>query len=100
MIDEDFECEVCKLQVNALGYTARNHCPYCLSSKHLDNNPGDRASICHGTLTPIAIESGKKQNYKIVYVCKSCGVIKKNKMARDDNMELVIQIMSKPQKYK
>ncbi|WP_419962425.1 RNHCP domain-containing protein [Psychrobacillus sp. BM2] len=24
----------------------RNHCPFCLFSKHLDNYPGDRSSEC------------------------------------------------------
>jgi len=42
MIDEDFTCENCNEEVKALGYTARDHCPYCLYSKHVDKNPGDR----------------------------------------------------------
>lgn len=57
MIDEDFICEVCKKEVKSLGYTARDHCPYCLSSKHVDINPGDRKCTCNGILKPIAIES-------------------------------------------
>lgn len=46
-IDEEFQCENCKKEVKKLGYTCRNHCPYCLHSKHVDNNPGDRAETCH-----------------------------------------------------
>lgn len=99
MIDENFKCEVCGNEVKKLGYTARDHCPKCLSSKHLDNNPGDRKSNCHGILKPIAIETSKKDNYKIVYVCDKCGEIKKNKVASDDNMDLIIEIMSHPKKY-
>ena len=96
MIDEDFNCEVCNFKVKALGYTARDHCPNCLSSKHLDNNPGDRANECHGILKPVAIDPDSKNEYKIVYICDKCGVTKRNKKAKDDNMELIIQIMSKP----
>lgn len=96
MIDEDFVCEVCHTKVKALGYTARDHCPKCLCSKHVDINPGDRACTCHGILKPVAIEKGKKDNYKIVYVCSSCGAIKKNKAANDDNLDLIIEIMSNP----
>ena len=47
-IDEEFICENCGKHVPKLGYTCRNHCPYCLHSKHVDINPGDRAETCHG----------------------------------------------------
>lgn len=42
MIDEDFTCDVCGSFVKALGYTARDHCPNCLCSKHVDINPPER----------------------------------------------------------
>lgn len=96
MIDENFICEVCGSDVEKLGYTARDHCPYCLSSKHVDINPGDRRAECCGILEPIGIENAKKGNYKIVYKCKRCGEIKRNIMAHDDNMDLVIKIMANP----
>ncbi len=41
-IDEEFICDNCGKQVPKLGYSCRNHCPYCLHSKHVDKNPGDR----------------------------------------------------------
>ena len=47
----------------------------------------------------IAIDNGKKGEYKIVYICNKCGAIKKNKMAKDDNMDLIIQIMSNPKNF-
>ena len=49
VIDEEFECENCGKQVPKLGYSCRNHCPYCLHSKHVDVNPGDRSEKCHGS---------------------------------------------------
>ena len=42
MIDEEFICENCHQKVSKLNYTARDHCPYCLYSIHIDINPGDR----------------------------------------------------------
>lgn len=96
MIDEPFTCEVCGKQIKSLGYTARDHCPYCLSSKHVDINPGDREATCHGILKPVAIEPFKKGNYKIVYKCEKCGIQKKNIAAKDDNFDLIVQIMSNP----
>ena len=47
-IDEEFVCENCGKKVPKLGYSCRNHCPYCLHSKHVDKNPGDREEECHG----------------------------------------------------
>jgi len=98
MIDEEFICEVCGKKVEKLEYTARDHCPYCLSSKHLDINPGDRSANCSGILEPIDIEKGKKESYKIVYKCSKCGLIKKNKTATDDNFDKILEIMSKENK--
>ena len=48
MRDESFTCENCHKEVKPLGYTARDHCPYCLYSKHVDINPGDRQNTCKG----------------------------------------------------
>lgn len=94
MIDEAFTCAVCKSQVNPLSYTARDHCPNCLCSLHVDDNPGDRLCNCHGILRPIGIEKGKKDTLKIVYRCDKCHMIKKNKMANDDNYDLILKVMS------
>ena len=95
MIDEAFVCINCGNEVKALGYTARDHCPKCLYSVHVDINPGDRKADCGGLLEPIAIENFKG-NYKIIYKCQKCGMIKKNIMANDDNMDLIIEIISNP----
>lgn len=92
MIDEAFICQVCKREVEVLGYTARDHCPYCLHSLHLDIMPGDRQSSCHGILVPEAIERMPKDNYKIIYRCFNCGEIKKNKAAKDDNFDLILAL--------
>lgn len=94
MIDEEFICDVCGKEVKKLEYSARDHCPYCLSSKHVDINPGDRLCDCHGILKPIGIEKGKKDTYKIVYQCLKCNMIKKNVMAKDDNYDMILEISS------
>ena len=77
-IDEGFKCENCGEEVKPLGYSCRNHCPKCLYSKHVDINPGDREETCHGLLKPIDVE---------------CGQIRKNKMAEDDDMDKVYEIL-------
>ena len=92
MIDESFICENCKKEVTPLGYTARDHCPHCLYSKHLDINPGDRKSNCHGALKPIGIEKTKKTDFKIMYKCQKCGHQTKNIQAIDDNIDEIIRL--------
>ena len=94
-IDEEFICENCGKKVSKLGYSCRNHCNFCLHSKHVDVNPGDRAEECHGMLEPIGIEKNSKKGYVIVFRCKKCGAIRKNKAAEDDNMDLIIALSAK-----
>ena len=91
MIDENFICEKCGFEVTKLNYTARDHCPNCLYSKHLDINPGDRLNNCKGLLEPIKIEKFK-DTFKIIYKCQKCQEIHKNKIAIDDNMDLIIKL--------
>ena len=70
MIDENFICKNCGMKVTKLGYTARDHCNYCLYSLHVDNLPGDRSNNCHGLLKPIGIEK-YRDTYKIIYECEN-----------------------------
>lgn len=93
MIDVSFCCRNCGYEVKPLGYTARDHCPKCLYSIHIDNNPGDRANPCLGDLVPINIEKFK-DTYKIIYKCSKCNEIKKNIMAIDDDFDVVLKITS------
>ena len=93
MIDEDFICENCHEKVEKLNITARDHCPVCLYSKHVDINPGDRKNTCHGLMKPIGIEK-YKDTYKIIYKCLKCNMLHKNKIAIDDNMDLIIELSS------
>jgi len=91
MLDENFICDHCGKKVNKLNYTARDHCPNCLYSKHVDIMPGDRLNPCKGLLKPIDIEK-HRNTYKIIYKCNKCNTIHKNIMASDDNMDLIINL--------
>ena len=55
--NETFVCKVCGKTVvpTGAGSDHRNHCPYCLSSQHLDNEPGDRAADCGGVMEPMRL---------------------------------------------
>ena len=55
--NDTFTCKVCGrvcTPQNA-GSDHRNHCPNCLSSLHVDEEPGDRASDCGGIMEPVAV---------------------------------------------
>lgn len=88
---EDFTCGNCGATVKGNGYT--NHCSSCLYSKHVDVNPGDRASGCGALMKPIGIEM-KKGDYIIIHECIDCGHIKKNKRAPEDNFDTIVEISS------
>ena len=91
MVDEEFICENCGEEIQKLNYTARDHCPYCLYSKHVDIFPGDRANTCMGLMKPVGIEK-YKNTYKIIYKCSKCNQIHKNIMATDDNYDLIVKL--------
>lgn len=91
-LDSGFICENCKKEVQPLGYTSRNHCPFCLHSLHVDITPGDRANPCKGILKPIGIEQNSKKGYVIVFKCTKCGKITRNKSADDDDFNEVLRV--------
>ncbi|MDP2586916.1 MAG: RNHCP domain-containing protein [Candidatus Komeilibacteria bacterium] len=86
---EDFDCENCQSHVKGDGYT--NHCPSCLYSKHVDNNPGDRAAVCGGLMKPVGLDL-EKEVYKIRHCCVRCGVIRRNKAVPGDDFNKLIEL--------
>ena len=61
---DSFICKVCGWPVvpEGAGSGHRNHCPNCLSSQHLDNEPGDREADCGGVMDPVAVWVRKMAN--------------------------------------
>ena len=95
--DSGFVCAACGREVSPLGYTSRNHCPYCLASLHLDENPGDRASDCGGIMDAVKADPDPKKGFIIYHKCRKCGEIKRCRAAlgpkgETDNMELLIKL--------
>ena len=41
------------------------------------------------------VELDSKKGYVIVFRCKKCGVIRRNKAANDDNMDLIIRLTAR-----
>lgn len=95
---DSFICKVCGAVVAAQGAGTlhRNHCPHCLSSLHLDRQPGDRSANCGGILEPIGIWVRKGGEWAVIHRCQRCGALRSNRVAADDNPAKLLAIAAKP----
>ena len=90
---ENFVCENCGKKVTGDGYT--NHCPFCLFSKHVDINPGDRREKCQGLMKPISLEK-RGENFYILQRCQKCNFYRRNKTQKEDNFNKLVEISQLP----
>jgi len=93
-----FICENCGRRILPLsngGY--RNHCPFCLFSKHVDIMPGDRIEKCGGLMGPVELRQKSGKGFQIVHKCLRCGAVRVNKIAertvQPDNIEELIKLL-------
>lgn len=86
---ENFECAHCGATVFGNGYT--NHCPHCLWSRHVDNNPGDRASDCGGMMKPVSIETAHN-GFIITHRCEKCGKTIRQHSSENDDIDEIIEL--------
>lgn len=87
------------------GVHHRNHCPYCLSSRHLDLfKAGDRLSACKASMRPVALTLKKtvkkystqdKGEIMLVHRCEGCGKISINRIAADDSAEVLMDVFER-----
>ena len=91
---EDFNCAHCGAHVTGNGYT--NHCPHCLYSRHVDNNPGDRSAECGGLMRPIAAQP-HGDTFIITHKCEKCGKTIRQHTSPDDDIDAIIAVMQNPE---
>lgn len=93
-----FVCRACGAVIaqEGAGSRHRNHCPKCLASLHLDEQPGDRASLCKGVMDAIGVWVRKDGEWAILHRCRKCGAIHSNRIAADDNPIKLVSIALKP----
>ncbi len=90
-----FICENCGREVLPVtNGSYRNHCPFCLFSKHIDIVPGDRKRECGGLMKPVGLRYKSGKGFQIIHKCLRCGEESVNKVAEgsvqpDDIEELV-----------
>ncbi len=102
----DFTCANCGASVSSMhmlsGVNNRNHCPYCLWSRHLDlYSAGDRLSACKAKMRPIGLTMKKGRNkyqlsprgeLMLIHVCAGCNSVSINRIAGDDDPETVLAV--------
>jgi hypothetical protein len=104
--EDDFTCRQCKALVYTQpvlsGVRNRNHCPYCLWSRHVDwQVAGDRLSACKAGMEPIGLTV--KHRYEkygnrcsgelmLIHRCRECGKISINRIAADDLSDRLMEI--------
>jgi len=102
-----FICLNCKFQVRSdiafSGVLNRNHCPFCLWSRHVDHwQAGDRLSACKMPMRPIGLTFKKLKNkyglalgeLMLIHQCSDCQAISINRIAADDDIQKILEIMN------
>lgn len=110
-LDQDFKCLNCGRDVsldNLIGTLNRNHCPFCLYSKHVDQDfPGDRKAECQNIMEPIGLifkkegldKYGKEKQGEImlIHFCPKDQKISINRIAGDDDQDIILKIFQQSQ---
>lgn len=108
---DDFRCLHCHAHVSVdhrlSGVQNRNHCPYCLWSRHVDlHKAGDRQAECQGSMEPVGLtlKSTRKRypspmsgELMLIHRCTACGKISINRVAADDDARLIQQVFEASQ---
>jgi hypothetical protein len=104
--EDVFRCHFCQAHVCTQpilsGVINRNHCPYCLWSRHVDLlRAGDRMSACKAIMEPIGLTvkqrqkkyaSGRTGELMLIHRCSECGKLSINRIAADDLSECLLDI--------
>jgi hypothetical protein len=90
---------------DTIGTAHRNHCPRCLSSKHLDKDfSGDRSADCGGCMPAIGLSLKKEGVDKygieregelmLIHRCSLCGRLSINRLASDDDEPAILKVFN------
>ncbi len=93
--EEVFKCRHCRRFVcpPSSGGRHRNHCPFCLYSRHVDDRkPGDRMSACGCSMEPVGHFQRPNGEYVLIHHCHGCGFERFNRIAADDDFDLVLSL--------
>ena len=86
----------CKVDPRSFGTRHRNHCPHCLWSRHVDDEPGDRRCPCRSPMEPVGVEVRGGGEWALIHRCVGCGQLKTNRIAGDDREVALLQLVLRP----
>lgn len=106
--EKEFRCVACgrfiPTQRESSGVNNRNHCPHCLTSRHVDlNTPGDRKAGCRSKMPPIGLtikRTPKKYGelrqgeLMLIHQCAGCGKYSINRIAGDDDAHALYRVFT------
>jgi len=103
-----FKCAHCKrwVVINPfIGTANRNHCNYCLWSKHVDIKKGDRKEDCHGGMEPVGLTFkhegfGRQGELMLIHQCVACRHLSINRIAADDQDDQVLTVFDRSKDMK
>jgi RNHCP domain len=90
-----FKCGRCRTFVGptVCGGRHRNHCPVCLTSRHVDlSRPGDRASPCRALMPAVGVAYRPDGEQLVVHRCNGCGIERQNRIAADDHPTALLRL--------
>jgi hypothetical protein len=105
--NSDFRCAHCSnivMITPALSAVHnRNHCPYCLWSRHLDlYAAGDRLSACKAPMRPLGLTMKPAHNkyapgggeLMLIHACTDCSRLSINRIAADDDADTLLGVFT------
>lgn len=97
--NQPFRCGRCRMFVGQTvsGGKHRNHCPFCLASRHVDlRRPGDRESPCRALMPAVGVAFRANGEQMLVHRCNGCGIERQNRIAADDDPAAVMRLTPMP----
>jgi hypothetical protein len=104
---DGFTCKHCGYFVSSAVYLSgvgnRNHCPYCLWSRHLDlYRAGDRLCACKSPMRPVGLvqkiifkKYSRSGELMLAHTCIGCGSVSINRLAADDDPQALMEVFER-----
>ena len=90
-----FRCGRCRRMVGETvsGGRHRNHCPFCLTSRHVDlRRPGDRANPCRALMAAVGVAYRPDGEQLVVHRCNGCETVRRTRVAADDDPVALLKL--------
>jgi hypothetical protein len=110
-LETGFSCKHCGGYVTtdpaSSGVRNRNHCPYCLWSRHVDlHAAGDRLAACKAPMRPLGLSLKATCNrydpdageLMLIHLCTDCEALSINRIAADDIPETLFDVFEASQR--